>query len=194
MRLEHPEHSEQKNILLPFQQLEVSLVSKKDLEKLESWLQPLIGEEAAGQCTFVLQSMADENYRSHCKNATQEFGRRLAERFGDEESFFELAPHAKFSDVKSFSSLDKIGFQKRNPKDYHSVGLLEFDMPKGQSFSLAFDLTYGAVAGKKDQDEISVLYSPGTGKPALEMLLNHYGGSWKRELEFNKKNGKFVFH
>ncbi|MDD5489866.1 MAG: hypothetical protein PHP25_04275 [Candidatus Moranbacteria bacterium] len=173
--------------------MEVSPASKKDLSGLAAGLKHLVGEGAAAQCVFVLQSMAGENYILHCDKAVKEFGRRLTQPLQGKESFLRLSPAAKFSDVKSFSSLDKIGFQKRNSRDFHSIGLLEFETPKGQPFSLAFDLTYGTVAAnEKDQDKMLVLYAPGTGNQALETIRRHYGGKWQKELELDPETGNFA--
>jgi hypothetical protein len=171
-----------------FRRFEASLHSEKDLENLKNRLRPLLGEEASEQCAFVLRSLADENFQNDCEQATQEFGRRLTHRFGDEESFFDLAPRAKFSDARSYKFLSNSG----KILDHHSVGLLEFNPPKGRPFSLAFDLTYGDVFGSLKKDPISVFCTPGTRERTLEVLKNHYGGSWKVEYEFDPRTGNFV--
>lgn len=192
MHLEHSEHLKQKNIPPSFGQLEVSLASKEDLKNLERKLAPLIGEEPAQQYAFVLQSMSEEDFRNHCDKAVKEFGQRLATSFGDEESFFELAPDAKFNVARSYSpSLDKVGYQNMRHND---IALLEFANQKERPFTLAVDLAYGTVAaGEKDQDKMLVFYIPGAEKPALEALRNHYGGFWQKELEFDPSSGRFAY-
>ena len=179
---------EQKNIPPVLQQKEVSLSSEKDLGKLKKWVQLFLGEEAAEQCAFVLHSLADENFSNDCEQATQEFGRALATRFGGEESFFDLSPYAKFSDARSYKFLSNSG----KALDHHSVGLLEFKPPRKSPFSLAFDLTYGDISGSPKKDAISVFHAPGTREQALKLLKNHYGGSWKVQYELNPENGHFV--
>jgi hypothetical protein len=179
---------EQKNIPPAFEQMEISLSSPEDLAKLENHLLPLLGDDAAEQCVFVLRSMADDITANRCHDATKEFGRGLATSFGDEESFFDLAPDAKFSDTQSQQFLSNSGKALK----HHSVGLLEFNPPQGQPFALAFDLTYGEVFGSERKNAISFFHSPGTREQAMQMLKNHYGGSWGVEYEFNPQNGRFV--
>jgi hypothetical protein len=184
------EHSWQKNETLPGKQLEISLKSEKDFSNLENWLQPLIGAEEAAQCVFALRSMAGEDFANRCKDATKEFGRRLAEHFGGEESFFDIAPSANFYETRSNSPLAKVGYHRG---DYHSVGLLEFKPSKGQTFALTFDLTYDDVSSKSKRGAILILYSQGTREQAMNMLKDHYGGLWKIEFAFDKKTDNFVF-
>jgi hypothetical protein len=170
-------------------QYEVSLDSKKDLENLENQLKSLIGTEEAEQCVFALRSMAEDDFTNHCNDATKEFGRRLATKFGGEESFFELAPDANFSEIRSNQSLDETGYQG----DYHSVGLLEFKLKNKSAASLIFDLTYGNVSNKSSNNSALVLYSPTAEKQAIDMLKNRYGGLWKKEFRFDQETGKFIF-
>lgn len=179
---------EQKNIPPVFEQQEISLSKEEDLKNLEDRLQPLLGDEAAEQCVLVLRSMADDDFGIRCHDATHEFGQRLAASFGEEESFFKLAPFANFSDVKSYSPLTKMA----GPDKYHSVGMLELKPPERKAFSLAFDLNYRNVSGSPKKDAISFFYTPGTREQALKMLKNHYGGSWRVDYEFNPENGRFV--
>lgn len=188
MHLEHVKHSKPENIPPLFEQVEISLASEKDLKNLESRLQPLLGKDAAEQCVFVLRSMADENFVNRCQDASKEFGRGLAANFGEEESFFELAPFAKFSVARSSNFVTKGGKSLKN----HDVAILELESPQRQPFSLIFDLTYGDVVGSVKKDPISVFYSFRKNKEVMQMLGNHYGGSWKKELEFNPKTGHFV--
>jgi len=180
----------QKEVLPKVSKFEFFLNSEQGFKDLEKLLTPLLGEEGAEQCAFVLRSMAEKDFTNHCEKATQEFGRELNRRFGEEESFFELVPPVNFSDVRNSSPLEKIGYRG----GYHSVGLLEFNPENKQAFSLALDLTYGDVAVEKRSGLALALYCPGTGKQALEMLKNHYGGSWRKELMLNKKTGQFVFY
>jgi len=188
MRLEHAEHLGPENIPPPFGQVEVSLTSEEDLKSLENQLNPLLGKDAAEQCVLVLRSMADDDFAIRCHDATHEFGHRLAANFGEEESFFDLAPFAKFSDAKAYRFLSKFG----NHENHHSVGLLEFNPPKKPPFSLAFDLAYGNVGGSSKKDAISVFHTPGNRHQALQMLKEHYGGSWKVDYEFHPETGRFV--
>jgi len=187
--MENPESKE-----MPFFETRLKFLpaSWKDLERIEKWLHPFIGKSAAQQCAFVLRSMSDEDFRNHCDEAVKEFGRRLAYRFGDEESFFDLARHARFGVTRSYSStLDKVGYQNTR---HHDVALLEFENPKGPPFSLVFDLVYGVVAAKeKNLDKSLALFIPGTGKKVLEALEAHYGGKWRKEMNFNPENGHFVY-
>ncbi|OGF20534.1 hypothetical protein A2316_02440 [Candidatus Falkowbacteria bacterium RIFOXYB2_FULL_38_15] len=183
------QYIDHKNEEKPFNLLEISLTSEKNLETLKRQISPLLGEEATEQCVFVLNSMAADDYRNHCKDATQEFGRKLAENFGGEESFFDLAPPCRYSDTRSNSSLNKVNYSGK----YHSVGLIEFKVPDKKPFSIIFDLTYGVVSGNKNQDKILVIQTPESGEKVMEVLKEHYGGKWSRSFFFNKENGNFVF-
>ncbi|HBP01516.1 MAG: hypothetical protein UY41_C0028G0003 [Candidatus Moranbacteria bacterium GW2011_GWE1_49_15] len=188
MNFEFP--AEKKEIFLPkHEEFEFSLGKQEDLEKLESWLGGKIGTEEAAQCVFVLRSMAAEDFVNHCNDATKEFGIKLSQKFGGEESFFDLVPDAAYSDAKSRTPLAKIGYRKG---DFHSVGLLEMNLPDERNFTLAFDLTYGDISGKGERDSALVLYSPGGEKRALEGLSGHYGGSWETDFEFDRETGRFI--
>ena len=171
------------------EKIEFSLNSDEELKKIEDWLCPLMGDESAEQCVFVLRSMTGDDYRNHCKDATQEFGRRLLERFGNEESFFDLTPSAKYSDVRSHSPLTQIGYSG----DYHSVGMLEIKKGENDSSFLIFDLTYGVISGRKNQDDILVMNFEGKKDEAIKALNDHYGGSWNVEFTLAPENSKFVF-
>jgi len=184
------ESFEQREVLPKVNKLEFSLGSEKGFKELEKLLNPLLGVEGAEQCAFILRSMAERDFTNHCEKATQEFGRELTRRFGEEESFFDLVPQANFSDVRNYSPLEKIGYRG----GYHSVGLLEFNSGNNQTFSLIIDLTYGDVIPEKRSGLALALCCPGAGKQALEILKNHYGGSWRKDFEFNKKTGQFVFY
>ena len=179
-----------KNISPVPKEMEISLKSEKDIKNLESLLQSLIGSDGADQLIFVLRSMAEEDFVNHCKDATLEFGQRLAKRFGEEESFFEILPVSDLYDARSYKPLDKVGYSK----DYHSVVLLRIKPDGKEASSLIFDLTYGSVSSKSEkEDGILVLHSSGTKEQMMDMLNGHYGGLWKAELRFNKKDNHFVF-
>lgn len=167
--------------------LEISIKSEADLQKLTDWLKPLMGDEAAEQCIFVLRTMIEEDYVNRCNDATREFGERLATRYGGEESLVDLVPDVEISDARSYSSLSKIGYRG----DHHSVALMEL---KGEKpASVIVDLTYGSVASDAEQDTALVLYAPGGTAEAMEKLKETYGGSWQVELKLNSRTGKFVF-
>jgi hypothetical protein len=183
------ETSLQNKELPKIETFETSLSSEKDFEKLESQLQTFLGSEEAAQYVFVLKTITEENYANHCNNATQEFGKGLAKQFGGEESFFELSPESKFSDVRSYTPLNKMGYQG----EFHSIGLLEFKNTEQKNSSLIIDLTYGTVSKNVKQEAILVKYISTTGEEVMNILHNHYGGSWKKDLDFNKESGKFVF-
>lgn len=183
------EFNGEKNEKIFQEEMEISLDSEKDLLKMENWLKKLVGDEEAEQCVFVLRSMIEIDFINQCSEATKEFGKRLAERFGEEESFFDLAPDAEFSDVRSSRHLSKTSYRG----DYHSVGLLEFKPAEKLPFSLVFDLTYGNVVRRGNRKAVLAIYSQGSRTQALEKLRNHYGGLWEVELEFDKQSEKFVF-
>lgn len=176
------EFSQPKSELPSKKELEIPLESEENFIRLENWLQNIIGKEEAGQCVFVLRSMAEMDFINQCQKKTQEFGKRLSEQFGGEESFFDLVPSANFYDVRSYRH-----------KAYHSVGLLEFNSPNKQPSFLIFDLAYGTVSGKGRRKDILVLYASGPKEQAMEKLKDHrFGGSWKIDLKFNKRTGQFV--
>ncbi len=179
---------QQREINLP-RQIEIPLNSEDGLARLENWLKEIISEDEAEQCVFVLRSMVDMDFVNQCQEATGEFGKRLTEQFGEEESFFEISPSTNFSDVRSRYRLSKTNYRG----DYHSVGLLEFNPKNKETFSLIFDLTYGNVAGEGKRKDIFVIYSPGKREQAAGVLKNKYGGSWETAMELNKKTGKLVF-
>ena len=185
------ESLELKDAMIKPKSIEISLNSKEKFKDLENWLNPMLGIEGASQCTFIINSLAKEDFVNHCDKATQTFGKELAEHFGGEESFFDIVPYAEFSDVRSYSQLEKINVSAMR---HHSVGLLEINQPGKQPFSLSIDLNYGTVSNRSDQNSILVLYCPETGNSAMNMLKNRYGGSWKKEYIFNKDTNKFIFN
>ena len=170
------------------EQLEISVTSEKDLDRLRDWLETIIGSEGAEQCVFVLKTMIDEDFRNHCKDATQEFGKRLATRFGEEESFFDLVPDAEFSDVRSYEPLSKVGYRG----DYHSVAMLELSQEE-KRVAVLVDLTYSNVASGIEDGTALVLYVPGSADDAMTTLQKKYGGVWKVDLKLNTTTGTFVF-
>lgn len=171
--------------------IEISLNSEKKVKDLENWLIPILGAEGASQCVFAINSLAEKDFVNRCDKATQEFGKELAEHFGEEDSFFDLVPHAEFSDVRSYLPPEKIN---TSPMKYHSLGLLEINQPGKQPMALSIDLTYGTVSNKSNQDSVLILCWPATGDSALDMLRKHYGGSWKKEFLLNKNTKKFIFN
>lgn len=185
------EFPEQKSEIFTTKHLEISLKSENDFKKLTDWLTVLINDnESAEQCVFALHSMIESVECNQCDDASKEFGRKLNERFGGEESFFDLAPSASFSIVRSYDPLDKVNYIKAY---YHSVGLIEFILKNKEKCSLIFDLTYGKIAGYGRRDEIRVIYSKGTRVDALGSLKKQYGGMWEAEMELDKKSGNFKF-
>lgn len=188
MNFDIPKRSKE---LPPQEKLEMTLESEADFEKLEKWLASFMSQDEAGQCVFVLRSISGESFLNQCQDATQTFGRGLAENFGDEESFFEIAKDVRYSDVRTSDPLDKIG---RRGLAHHSVGLLELNSKNKslQSF-VVFDLNYGRVAVSGDRKSILVIHSQGDKEQALEKLKNHYGGKWQVNYELDAKNDRFVF-
>lgn len=169
--------------------IETLLKSQEDFDKLENWLEPMIGKEPAEQCVFVLRSMAEMDFGNQCKEATKEFGARLLQQFGGEESFFELVPSANFYDAKSNKPLMNVGYRG----DFHSVGVLEFKPENKEPFSLIFDLTYGTISSESKNEAIMAINCPGTKEKAVSALGQQYGGSWEIEFKLDKKTGNFVF-
>jgi len=188
MSLEFPQQEREKS----FQnKIEITLDSEEKFLELEKWLKAFIDQEAAEQCVFVLRSMSRERRPNQCQAATQGFGEKLNERFGDEESFFDLVPDAEFSDVRSHRPLDKVGYYG----DFHSVGMLEFSFSnKEENFSLIFDLTYGTISGKGSRKSMLIMHSAGDRKKSLKELKDIYGGDWKVDYELNKKTNSFTFY
>lgn len=169
--------------------LEIDLGSENELLVLKNWLENFLGAEAVDQFVFVLKTMAGEDFGNHCNDATQEFGRRLNTRFGDEESFFDIAPDANFYDVKSQKPLTKTSYVG----DFHSVGVIELKNSNEQTISLSIDLTYNVVSASRKDQAILVMNSQGEAPVALESLNSRYGGQWEINYKFNKENNKFVF-
>ncbi|MDD5652412.1 MAG: hypothetical protein PHX98_03395 [Candidatus Moranbacteria bacterium] len=181
----------EKNIEVPqktFLELPLEKEKEKDYEKLEIWLAPLIGKEGAEQCVFVLKTMEGENFLNHCDEAVKEFGKRLNERLGDEESFFDLCPSARYMTVRSEKSLDKIGYIC----EHHDIGMLEIPKNKEREF-IVFDLSYGNVMREGRRKAIAVSYFSGERRELLEKIKNKYGGKWEIKFELDKKKGNFVF-
>jgi len=184
------EYSEPKKEIPTQEKIEFSFDSEESFVRLEQWLKKFLDNEGAEQLVFVLQSMAEESFLNQCQDATQELGKRLAEQFGGEESFFDLVPGAKYSDARASGSLEKIG---RHGLDYHSVGLLEMRSNDGKSFAIILDLTFGAVSGKGSRKSVLAMHSLGNREKSLDTLKNNYGGKWEVDYEYDKKTGKFVF-
>lgn len=178
----------QKEVNLP-KKIETPLNSEEGLAKLENWLKNILSPDEAEQCIFVLRSMADMILVNQCQKATKEFGTRLAEKFGDEESFFEISPSTTFSDIRSLGHLSKVHYRG----DYHSVSLLEFHPIDKKEFSIIFDLSYGKIAGEGRTENIQAIYLPGDRAASLKVLKDNYGGSWEASYEFDKNKGCFVF-
>lgn len=166
------------------QKIEFSLKSPEDLERVENWLKEIMNEEAAEQCAFVLKSMAEEAFPNHCNEATQAFGKNLAENYGGEESFFELAPDSEFIDARSYN------VTKVKRVDFHSVAVIEIKEEE-EVHSVIFDLTYHTVS---PSENALALYSQGGRAEAMEALKKNYGGTWKSELTLNKKTNTFNFN
>ncbi len=183
------EFSERRQEVVTSQRFEIVLSSEKDCAMLETWLSTLIGTEAAEQCVFAMRSTVQKDFTNHCKDATQELGKALAERFGGEESFFDVVPGASFSDVRSYAPLDKTRYRG----DYHSVGLLELVSQHKESFCLIVDLTFYTVSPDVKKNGVLVASTPGGHGEALKMLENEYGGSWKVEFKFNPQKNNFEF-
>ncbi|MDH4330270.1 MAG: hypothetical protein OEV93_01840 [Candidatus Moranbacteria bacterium] len=188
MSMEIPEAIREKENILQGR-LEISLESEGDFEKLEEWLREIIDTEEAEQCVFVLRSMQGMDFRNQCQDATQKFGTQLNTQFGGEESFFDLVPSAKFSDVRTHSPMDKTGSRD----NHHSVALLEMNPDNKEAASLVFDLTYGHASGRGKRNAISVFSLKGDAKQIMEALKDHYGGSWKVNFELNRKTGEYRF-
>jgi len=186
MSIEIP--SQEKEVL-KYDKKELYLDSEKDLGDFSVWLGKFLDQESTEQCIFVLRSMAEEDFVNQCDEMTKEFGKRLNERFGEEESFFDLVPSASFSDLRSTSRLHKT----RYTGDYHDVGLIVIDKEKEKSISLVFDLTYGNVVREGSRKNVLVIGVQGDRKAALNVLNNHYGGKWEVNLEFDKNKGDFTF-
>jgi hypothetical protein len=168
--------------------LEISVGSEKDLGELMDWLKPIVGDEGAEQFVFALRTMIGEDYVNHCKDATQEFGKRLATRFGDEESFFDLVPSAEFSDVRSYAPLNKVGSRA----DYHSVAMIDLQKEHGP-MSVIIDLTYSTVSSDSEQSTALLLQSEGNDEEAMAALQEKYGGAWKVDFKLDTETGTFVF-
>ena len=178
------ERIETKNIPPINESIVTCLKLEEDFKKTQLWLQNFLDIEAAEQCTFVLRSMAEDDFNNHCNDATKELGIKLATRFGDEESFFDIDSAADFFDVKS---------GKQSNRDFHSVGLLEFKPADKDPFSLIFDLTYHTVSNNVERNAAAIFHCVGNKERALAKLEARYGGSWQIDYILNTQDKTFVY-
>ncbi len=169
--------------------LEINISSEKDLAQVEQLLSPIFGTEAAAQCAFVLSTFATEDYANRCNEATQEFARRLARRYGDEESFFDTAPTTTFIDARTYETLREQGYRG----NHHSVALLESKSKNNPPITVIFDLTYYTVAPDAKKESALVLPINGQVAQALQKLKQHYGATWQAEWIFDPKKKTFNF-
>ncbi len=139
----------------------------------------ILSSEAKEQLLFVLEStLADSDFVNHCDKAILAFGKNLSVRFGQEESFFDLAKKAEFKVAQSFSSLPKTGYRG----DYHRVGVLRIG-----KHNLVFDLNYGEITPQNKQNVVSIAYFSGkTDKEIIDFLKKNYGGNWELLYNFNQ--------
>ncbi len=180
----HEHHKQEKNFVAS---LDIS--NPKDRETMRQHLLPILGEEAAEQFIFALQSFSVDgnDYTNQCHKATRALGESLIERTGGEESFFDLAPHASYNDVQSEKgTLGKVGYRG----DFHSVGRIGvIDPTSGNEQSILVDATFSAISSNTKP----MLYITVNGgiDTSLQALKETYGGKWHIESTLNPTTGTF---
>ncbi|GEM_PF-2461926 len=191
-----PEQIESKKELNKnFFKTELSPNDKESLKKLAEQLENFMDKEAAEQLIFILKMMATEDYVNQCRLATKALAEKMNERFGGEESFFDLMPpKTRLFDLRSNEGLSKINYQ--SPSGHSVAGLDFFDnrsASKNKKRFIIIDPVYGVVNRKVDRDNILLLAGFGNIEEAKKALSEVYGGRWQEAYFFDRKNNKFIF-
>ena len=166
------------------QAMEYDASSAADQKKLKDMLASVFDDEAIDQLIFILQTIAAEDYTNHCNEATKALGGRLLERYGEEESFDDLAPTMEFSDVRSYEKL------REYRGDFHSVGVISVHQPK-KKMSIIIDPTHYVVSSDAKPGAMLVLKVEGDTQVALKALGQRYGGLWIVDCILDKKHKQF---
>lgn len=104
-----------------------------------------------------------------------------------EESFFDLAPSTRYRDVRSETTLEKVGYRGL----FHSVGMVCAGDAR-RPISIIIDLTHFTVDGSHQKERSALVATvAGNEAAALQKLGHIYGGHWTAHFAYDSKKKAF---